>query len=526
MDGRESLGVNVTQVSFHIQLCVIIAGQVTQKKLDETKTAKMIREASTNTTTRKQKIKDAFAKIDLNNQPTLTNEFHFFVRGEFEKVQARVLEPPMLQYNERQITVRKGAWKAQEFLRPCVLPENSWTILNLDKCVYDRDLYDFHDKLQFGGKSLKVTIGKALTPFTNLSMQNDLKRLNRYFEDKKKQNIRLVIVIIPNTENAYSTVKRISELYVIGGVLTQCIKSRTLKIMNDATITNILLKINSKLNGINHSIAPSYCPPCLTVPCIIIGADVTHPPPDSTNTPSVAAVAASFDPVAFQYNIELRLQSPREEMIRDLEEIMISQLKFFYMKTRYKPRKLIFYRDGVGEGQLKQVMHYELSAIKRAIARLEKSDERRIAITFLVVQKRHHVRFFPTDQKNSDDRNFNVQAGTIVDTEITHPNQIDFYLVSHASIQGTARPTRYRCICDENEMSEDEIEQLTYYLCHMFARCTRSVSYPAPTYYAHLAAFRAKSLIENVPVNINNLKMEQQAKMTLQISKSSPMFFV
>lgn len=80
-------------------------------------------------------------------------------------------------------------------------------------------------------------------------------------------------------------------------------------------------------------------------------------------------------------------------------------------------------------------MHFELAAIKRAIAKLEKSDTHKIPITFLVVQKRHHIRLFPTDQRNSDDRNFNVQAGTIVDTEITHPTHIDFYLVSHASIQ-------------------------------------------------------------------------------------------
>ena len=29
-------------------------------------------------------------------------------------------------------------------------------------------------------------------------------------------------------------------------------------------------------------------------------------------------------------------------------------------------------------------------------------------------------------------------------------------------------------------------------LCHLYSRCERSVSYPAPTYYAHLAAFRAR----------------------------------
>ena len=41
-------------------------------------------------------------------------------------------------------------------------------------------------------------------------------------------------------------------------------------------------------------------------------------------------------------------------------------------------------------------------------------------------------------------------------------------------------------------MNADQIQELTYYLCHIYSRCERSVSYPAPTYYAHLAAFRAR----------------------------------
>ena len=31
-----------------------------------------------------------------------------------------------------------------------------------------------------------------------------------------------------------------------------------------------------------------------------------------------------------------------------------------------------------------------------------------------------------------------------------------------------------------------------YQLCHTYVRCTRSVSIPAPAYYAHLVAFRAR----------------------------------
>lgn len=99
----------------------------------------------------------------------------------------------------------------------------------------------------------------------------------------------------------------------------------------------------------------------------------------------------------------------------------------------------MFCRDGVGEGYFNKVLQHELGAIRKAC----KAIEAEIKVTyeppttFLVVQKRHHTRLFPMSPQNSDDarKHFNVQAGTIVDTEITHPSDIDFYLVSHASIQ-------------------------------------------------------------------------------------------
>lgn len=57
-------------------------------------------------------------------------------------------------------------------------------------------------------------------------------------------------------------------------------------------------------------------------------------------------------------------------------------------------------------------------------------------------------------------------------------------------------------------MSADQIQEMTYYLCHIYSRCERSVSYPAPTYYAHLAAFRARehhnALIANTQNEIAN----------------------
>ncbi|XP_010787533.1 protein argonaute-2-like [Notothenia coriiceps] len=65
-------------------------------------------------------------------------------------------------------------------------------------------------------------------------------------------------------------------------------------------------------------------------------------------------------------------------------------------------------------------------------------------------------------------------------------------LWSDRCLQGTSRPSHYHVLWDDNHFSADELQVLTYQLCHTYVRCTRSVSIPAPAYYAHLVAFRAR----------------------------------
>ncbi|KAK8757022.1 hypothetical protein V5799_000276 [Amblyomma americanum] len=58
--------------------------------------------------------------------------------------------------------------------------------------------------------------------------------------------------------------------------------------------------------------------------------------------------------------------------------------------------------------------------------------------------------------------------------------------------KGTSRPAHYYIVWDDSKFSADDLQKLSFYLCHTYSRCARSVSIPAPVYYAHLAAFRAK----------------------------------
>ena len=88
-------------------------------------------------------------------------------------------------------------------------------------------------------------------------------------------------------------------------------------------------------------------------------------------------------------------------MIQDMKEITVTLLKKFFESNKgRKPEKLVMFRDGVSEGQFLKVLANELVAMKEACRELEEGYEP--SITYLVVQKRHHTRFFPADDDKTN----------------------------------------------------------------------------------------------------------------------------
>jgi len=328
-------------------------------------------------------------------------------------------------------------------------------------------------------------------------------------------------------------------------VLTQCVVGQNVQKGQFATIQNILLKINSKLGGVNYV---PILPPnklhlkkidILKCPMLIIGADVTHPPPGTTKrvgkievpVPSYAAVTGSIDKTGMPFMMDIRAQTKAgrgaAEVIQNLHEIVQKMLKMFEDKTKgLRPRKIIYFRDGVGEGQFPEVLHTEMLAMRRACEQLMDYDGGKYEpkITFVTVQKRHKTRFFYHPRPNET---INPLPGTVVDREIVHQTETDFYLCSHKGMMGTSRPTRYHVLWDDSNFTADEIQCLTYYLCYMYVRCTKSVKIPAPTYYAHWAASRAKALTDGMDELFGNLpRLNEIMKRHENIARDFPMHFV
>ncbi|KAL5224356.1 hypothetical protein ABZP36_010995 [Zizania latifolia] len=136
-----------------------------------------------------------------------------------------------------------------------------------------------------------------------------------------------------------------------------------------------------------------------------------------------------------------------------IRELLIS----FERATGQKPQRIIFYRDGVSEGQFYQVLFYELDAIRKARTSLEADYQPHV--TVVVVQKHHHTRVFANNHKDNHtiDRGGNILPGTVVDSNICHPTEFDFYLCSHAGVQGTSCPAHYHVLLDENRFTADGI---------------------------------------------------------------------
>ncbi|KAJ2950139.1 hypothetical protein O0L34_g11489 [Tuta absoluta] len=506
------------KIYYPLELLEVSYGQALNKQLNENQLSTMVRQAASPPDDRKRKIEEVIRDMNYSRNQYF-KAFGMEIQNEFISVEAKVLQPPNLDVGDRQaIKPFRGTWQTNKLLKP--EPLESWAIISIESDVNRCNGENVIQLLKSQGNQMGMRVSEPRQRYYNIQMQ----KLKQVLFDALQNQIRfLVIIVSARGHDYYHRVKQLAEREI--GILTQCIKEFTAsRKMNPQTAKNILLKVNSKLMGINQALDRSSLPRCLAAGGVmVVGADVTHPSPEQTSLPSIAAVTASIDQKCFMYNIQLSIQTPKKEMIVEFEDMIVEHLMVYKQKQGALPRKIFVFRDGVSEGQFAQVMESELQAVHRAYQRM-KGDNTKPEVLFLLVQKRHHTRFFNANPKIA---NQNVEPGTVVDTHIVHAKELDFYLVSHAAIKGTARPTRYHAVCNDGKIPHDEVEQLTYYLCHLYSRCMRAVSYPTPTYYAHLACLRARSLTYGEKFDNQDLeKNPRRLRVLDKMLDFSRMFFV
>ncbi|KAL4095489.1 hypothetical protein PRIC1_008863 [Phytophthora ramorum] len=198
--------------------------------------------------------------------------------------------------------------------------------------------------------------------------------------------------------------------------------------------------------------------------------------------PSIGSVVPSLDRYSAKYVARVAAQKASSD-IQKLPHMLRELFLAFYKSTSRKPEHVIYHRDGVSEGQYYVILQAEMRALRKAYKMI--SEGNTPSVTFTIVNKRHHARTFPVNQRDADCKG-NAIHGTVIDSGVVNPHRFDFFLYGHRH----DRAGHYTVLHDEN-MSAKDIQRLTYYLCYTFSRCSRSVSLPSPVQYAQLAAKRA-----------------------------------
>ncbi|KAK0184437.1 argonaute-like protein [Armillaria mellea] len=495
-----------------IELCHIRPGQIMRKQIPGDVIAK-VRDFST------MKPEDRLRSIKrgLNvlayGQSDYVRHFGMTVTStEPLRVNARVLMPPVLEYggrgDQKRITPKDGQWNMVDKI--LFEPESitTWSLIIFEQEMYFNEAKCRQTTNAFMDACRKVGIKVENPPRT--MYYNSQGAIKDALNGAAIGNPTLIVAVLPtNANHIYNMIKHFGDCIV--GIPTQCMLARNCYTAKPQYFANVCLKLNVKLGGINVIPSPTSVPALTDVrhPTMIIGADVMHPPPGAIDRPSFTAAVGSIDSNTARYVAKMQVQKGRQEIIEGFESMCRGLIQDYCgyhtaieRKPHAKPERIIVYRgeivslgclscplnhlDGVSEGQFKEVLDTELKALKAACKTLGVNAK----ITFIIVGKRHHIRFFPTE-RNHTDSSGNCLAGTVVDQGVGHPTEFDFYLQSHGGLLGTSRPTHYSVLHDENNMVPDDLQNLTNALCYVYARSTRAVSIPAPVYYADTVCSRA-----------------------------------
>lgn len=481
-----------------------IAGMLTQDQ-----TQSIVKIASSKPHIRREAAIKTMQKLN-HNSDRVCKDFNVQVMPGLISVDARVIPPPLITYkNSKRIKPVDGQWNAQrqQYATPGLL--FTWAVINISRLRAD-DLSKFVSDLVRAGRDNGVQIPNSRPTVFSSDSRRVTDRMrevkSKYDRDKSLQvnnyPLQLILIIKDRQDSpTYNSIKRVGDLEL--GIPTQVVLQKHCERGargRDMYCNNVMLKINSKIGGQNSVVATYQLDRAsgmrdvdfVESPHIVLGADVTHPMAGGSS-PSVAALVGSRDRQGVQYTGAIRNQPGRKEVIGDLGNMFKEVYNRWYNNFRRNvhAQAILMFRDGVSEGQFEEVMQVEVAALRQACLEFQKNWRPRI--TYIIVTKRHHARFF-TDRKHQD-RSGNIPPGTVIDKDIVSREYYDFYLNSHAGIQGTSKPSKYTVLVDENGIAVDALQGYIYRLAHGFVRCNRSVSMVNSAYYAHLLAFRGRAYL-------------------------------
>ncbi|KAL9085957.1 MAG: hypothetical protein Q9165_007319 [Trypethelium subeluteriae] len=488
-----------------LELCKIKPKQRYVFKLNDRQISNMIKFAVTPPPQRWSHIKEGLEMLNWEQDPYL-EAYGVKIQSQPAIVRANVLPNPKVQFgNGPHNPGTTGRWdlRGKKFMAGNSKELKSWGIMVVegrgspDKAAIERFIGEFIKVYsQHGGRVVnpKPVIMPSGANSDGGKMVEALWTATGNANKMRPQM--LMFVLLSKEAKLYNRIKKSADCRY--GVVSQCMQSLHVFKCQAQYISNVCMKFNAKLGGFttraigvrNHEKFGSF-----NKATLIVGADVSHPAPGA-DIASTACMTFSTNLLCTRYAAAIDVNGHRVEIIAtsNIEKFMKPMITGWASNLNMGrlPESLIYFRDGVSEGQYHQIIHEEIHDVKNLLQEI--NPHTKTKITVIVATKRHHIRFFPdNNDRMAADRNGNSLPGTLVQTGCTSPFEYDFYLCAHSAIKGTARPVGYHVLLDENNYPVNELQQMIYDHSYQYIRSTTPVSIHPAIYYAHLAAKRAIS---------------------------------
>lgn len=200
-----------------------------------------------------------------------------------------------------------------------------------------------------------------------------------------KMKPRLILYILDNftAKKGYSLIKK--NCSAKKGILTQVIKLDWRKIKKRGVFDKLTCHLATKLDFTPWKVEK----PKTKSSTLLVGADVYH----KRGNESVAAVIGTLDPEYTKYCSFHSVQPKRgQEIMDNISKHVLQCVKEYQKVNNDIPKTLIFYRDGVGQGQLDLIKQKEIAQITKGLS--DAYGAKRPKLIFIVVTKRLNDRFF------------------------------------------------------------------------------------------------------------------------------------
>ncbi|KAL9925541.1 protein aubergine-like [Glossina fuscipes fuscipes] len=424
------------------------------------------------------------------------NSWNMAVDNALVEVPARVLPSEQILLHNCKVTCDQNADWTREFRNNAMYVHvniKRWCVIVPRRNL--RQVQDFIRLCNRAGQSMKMEISEPW--YEEMGDDRNASYSQAIDNATARDPQILMIVMATNNEEKYSCIKK--KCCVDRPVPSQVVTLRTIAPRGDrasglmSIATKVVIQMNAKLMG---------SPWMINLPLrglMTVGFDVCHSAKDKNK--SYGALVATMDLTSStRYFSTVTQHLKGQELSNEIAMNMTYALKAYRSEHGALPKNIVFYRDGVGDGQLHQVFNTEVHHLKKKLDEIYVSAgiATGCSMVFIIVSKRINTRYFVNKQ--------NPVPGTVVDDVITLPERYDFFLVSQSVRQGTVSPTSYNVILDTMGLPADKIQILTYKMTHLYYNWSGTLRVPAVCQYAHKLAFLVAESIHRAP----NAALEMQ----------------